>query len=164
MLQPANGIPEGMHSLTPHLICRGAASAIEYYKAAFGAVELVRIPGAGGRLMNASVRIGDSILMLFEENPEWGALGPKALKDSPVTIHLAVPNVDEVFARALAAGGKEIMAVTDMFWGDRYGKLEDPFGHSWAVATRTRDVPLDELSKAGPEAMRAPARLCSALL
>jgi PhnB protein len=154
MAQKINPIPEGMHSLTPHLICADAAAAIEYYKKAFGAVELMRIPGPGGKLMNASVKIGDSLLMLFDENPKWGALGPKALKGSSVTIHLTVPNVDEVFARAIAAGGKETMAVSDMFWGDRYGKLEDPFGHSWAVATRIREVAPDELRKAGAGAMR----------
>jgi PhnB protein len=133
-------IPDGMHSLTPHLVCADAAAAIEFYKAAFGAVELSRLPGPGGKLMHGSVRIGDSVLMLTDEMPEWGSLGPKALKGSPVTIHLYVNDVDAAVARAVAAGAKVTMPVADMFWGDRYGQLEDPFGHKWSVATHTRDL------------------------
>ncbi|MEP6874038.1 MAG: VOC family protein [Burkholderiales bacterium] len=137
MIRP---IPDGMHSLTPHLICAGAAAAIEFYKAAFGAVEVVRMPGPDGRLMHASVRIGDSALMLVDEMPEYGALGPRSLKGSPVTIHLYVTDVDAAVAQAVAAGAKVTMPVADMFWGDRYGQLEDPFGHRWSVATHTRDL------------------------
>ncbi len=133
-------IPDGMHSLTPHLVCAGAAAAIDFYKAAFGAVELSRLPGPGGKLMHGSVRIGDSVLMLTDEMPEWVSLGPKALKGSPVTIHLYVNDVDAAVARAVAAGAKVTMPVADMFWGDRYGQLEDPFGHKWSVATHTRDL------------------------
>ena len=133
-------IPEGMHSLTPHLICAGAAAAIDFYKAAFGAVELTRLPGPSGKLMHGSVRIGDSVLMLVDEMPEYGACGPKLLKGSPVTIHLYVTDVDAAVAQAVAAGAKVTMPVTDMFWGDRYGQLEDPFGHRWSVATHTRDL------------------------
>ncbi|MEO5695899.1 MAG: VOC family protein [Burkholderiaceae bacterium] len=144
-------IPEGMHSLTPHLICAGAADAIEFYRNAFGAVELGRLPGADGKLMHAALRIGDSTLMLVDENPAWKALGPKALKGSPVTIHLYVPDVDAAVAQAVAAGAKVTMPVADMFWGDRYGKLEDPFGHEWSVATHTRDVSPDEMARAMQE-------------
>jgi PhnB protein len=133
-------IPDGMHSLTPHLVCADAAAAIEFYKTAFGAVELTRLPGRGGKLMHGSVRIGDSVLMLVDEMPEWGALGPKSLKGSPVTIHLYVIDVDAAVAQAVAAGAKVTMPVADMFWGDRYGTLEDPFGHRWSVATHTRDL------------------------
>ena len=133
-------IPEGMHSLTPHLVCAGAADAIAFYTKAFNAVELMRLPGPGGKLMHASVRIGNSALMLVDENIEWGALGPKTLKGSPITIHLYVENVDATVAQAVAAGAKVTMPVADMFWGDRYGQLEDPFGHHWSVATHTRDL------------------------
>jgi PhnB protein len=136
----AKPIPDGMHSLTPHLVCAGAGAAIDFYKAAFGAVELSRLPGPGGKLMHGSVRIGDSVLMLTDEMPEWGSLGPKALKGSPVTIHLYVKDVDAAVAQAVAAGAKVTMPVADMFWGDRYGQLEDPFGHKWSVATHTRDL------------------------
>src|SRR5919197_1374551 len=141
-------IPEGMRSITPHLICAGAANAIEFYKNAFGAVEVARLPGPQGRLMHAMIRIGDSAVMLVDEMPEWGALGPKALKGSPVTIHLYVPDVDAVVERAVKAGAKVTMPVQDQFWGDRYGKLEDPFGHHWSVATHVRDVSPQEMQQA----------------
>ena len=141
-------IPQGMHSVTPHLVCAGAAKAIEFYKQAFGAVEQARLPGPDGRLMHATVKIGDSQVMLVDEMPEWGALGPKALKGSPVTIHLYVDDVDAVVARAVSAGAKVTMPVADQFWGDRYGKLEDPFGHHWSVATHVRDVSMEEAQKA----------------
>ena len=141
-------VPDGTHTVTPHLVCAGAADAIEFYKKAFNAVELVRFPLPQGRLMHACIRIGDSQVMLVDEMPEWGAFGPKSLKGSPVTIHLQVEDVDAVVARAVGAGAKITMPVDDMFWGDRYGKLEDPFGHHWSVATHIRDVSPDELQQA----------------
>jgi len=141
-------IPDGMHALTPHLICADAAAAIDFYKAAFGAVELVRLPGPQGKLMHGSVRIGDSTLMLVDEAPEWNMLGPKSLKGSPVTIHLYVTDVDATVAQAVAAGAKITMPIADMFWGDRYGTLEDPFGHRWSVATHTRDTTHEEMQQA----------------
>ena len=141
-------IPQGMHSVTPHLICAGAAKAIEFYKAAFGATETARLPGPDGRLMHAAVKIGDSQVMLVDEMPEWGALGPKSLKGSPVTIHLYVDDVDKFVDRAVKAGAKLTMPVADQFWGDRYGKLEDPFGHSWSIATHVREVSMEEAQKA----------------
>ncbi len=141
-------IPDGMHSLTPHLICAGAAEAIEFYKKAFNAVELHRMPGPNGKLMHAAVQIGNSVLMLVDEFPEWGSTGPKALKGSPVYIHLYVEDVDAVVAQAVAAGGKVTMPVADMFWGDRYGQLEDPFGHKWSVATHTRDMTPAQMQEA----------------
>jgi uncharacterized glyoxalase superfamily protein PhnB len=144
----AKAIPQGMHSVTPHLVCAGAANAIEFYKKAFGAVEKGRMPAPDGRLMHAAIGIGDSTVMLVDEMPEWGALGPKALKGSPVTIHLYVDDVDAFVARAVKAGAKVTMPVDDMFWGDRYGKIEDPFGHHWSVATHLRDVSPDEMQKA----------------
>ena len=132
-------IPEHAHSLTPHLVVAGAADAIEFYKRAFGAIELNRMPGPDGKLMNAGLMIGNSFLMLVDEAPEWGMLGPLSLKGSPVTIHLYVPDVDATFAQAVASGATVTMPVADQFWGDRYGVLRDPFGHSWSVATHLRE-------------------------
>jgi len=141
-------IPEGMHTVTPHLVCAGATEAIEFYQKAFGATELSRVPGENGKLMHASVRIGDSVVMLNEEMPEWGAFGPKSLKGSAVTIHLYVENADAVFEQAVAAGARVTMPLDDMFWGDRYGKVEDPFGHQWSIGTHVRDVTPEEMQKA----------------
>ena len=138
---------EVRHTVTPHLVCAGAAKAIEFYKKAFNAEELMRLPGPDGKLMHASIRIGDSMVMLVDENPQWGALGPKTLKGSSVTIHLNVDNVDAFVAHAVAAGAKLTMPVADMFWGDRYGQIEDPFGHRWSVATHVRDMTMDEIQK-----------------
>ncbi|MFP5304376.1 MAG: VOC family protein [Gammaproteobacteria bacterium] len=148
-MSKVKAIPEGMHSVTPHLVCAGAAEAIEFYKKAFGAVEMTRLPGPDGRrLMHAAVRIGNSVVMLCDEFPEMGGLGPKALKGSPVTIHLYVEDADAVAAQAQAAGAKITMPVADMFWGDRYGQLEDPFGHRWSVGTHVRDVSPEEMEQA----------------
>jgi len=138
-------IPDGMHSLTPHLVCAGAADAIGFYKAAFNAVEVSRLPGPDGKLMHGMVRIGNSALMLVDENAGCAMLGPRALKGSPVTIHLYVDDVDATVARAVSAGAKVTMPVMDAFWGDRYGQLEDPFGHHWSVATHLRDLSDDEI-------------------
>ncbi len=143
-----NPVPNGMHTVTPHLVCAGAAEAIEFYKQAFDAQEAMRIPGPGGKLMHACIRIGDSAVMLIDENPDWGIVGPKSLKGSPVTIHLFVEDVDAIVERAVAAGAKVTMPVEDMFWGDRYGKLEDPFGHHWSVATHLRDMTQEEIQQA----------------
>ncbi len=141
-------IPAGMHSITPHLVCAGAIDAIEFYKKAFDAVEHVRLLARDGSLVHASMTIGDSLFMLAEECPKWGSLGPNALKGSSVTIHLSVENVDAAFAQAVAAGASVTMPVADMFWGDRYGKLKDPFGHHWAIATHMRDVSPAEMQEA----------------
>jgi uncharacterized glyoxalase superfamily protein PhnB len=141
-------IPDGMHSLTPHIVCADAAQAIEFYKNAFGATEITRLPGPGGKLMHASVRIGDSVLMLVDEAPEWKMFGPKSLGGSPVTIHLYVDDVDAMVARAVKAGATVTMPVQDQFWGDRYGALEDPFGHKWSVATHVHDVTHEEMQQA----------------
>jgi uncharacterized glyoxalase superfamily protein PhnB len=145
MAQAVKPIPDGMHALTPHVVCAGAADAIEFYKKAFNAIETVRLPGPGGKLVHAAVRIGDSTLMLVDENPQWGIVGPKTLKGTPVVIHLYVEDVDATVAQAVAAGAKVTMPVADMFWGDRYGQLEDPFGHRWSVATHKRDLSPEEM-------------------
>lgn len=148
-----NPIPDGMSAVTPHLICAGAADAIEFYRKAFDAVEDERIPGPDGKLMHASIRIGGSVVMLVDEFPEWGSFGPKSLKGSPVVIHLYVNNADAVVDKAVRAGAKITMPLEDTFWGDRYGKLEDPFGHQWSIATRIREVSPEEMREAA-EKMR----------
>ena len=117
-------------------------------KTAFGAVEAARLPGPDGKLMHAIIRVGDSAIMLGDEAPQWGALGPKSLKGSPVTIHLYVEDADQFVARAVKAGAKVTMPLADMFWGDRYAKLEDPFGHHWSVGTHIRDVSREEMQQA----------------
>lgn len=143
------GIMSGdLQAVTPHLVCRGAAEAIEFYKRAFGAVEEMRLPAPDGRLMHASIKIGAARIMLVDENPEWGSLSPLALRGSPVTVHLYVDDVDAVFERAVAAGATAKMPVSDMFWGDRYGALVDPFGHHWSIATHKRDMTAEEIAEA----------------
>jgi len=144
-----------MHTVTPHLVCAGAAEAIRFYAEAFGASELTRLPGPDGRLMHAMLQLGDSKIMVVDEMPEWGVLGPRALKGSPVTLHLFVADVDAAVARAVDAGARVTMPVADMFWGDRYGKVEDPFGHQWSLATHLRDVTMEEAGAAMRE-MAAP--------
>ena len=149
MTQPkVKPIPDGMRTVTPHLVCGGAAEAIEFYKKAFGAEEVMRLPGPNGKLMHAQIRIGDSAIMLVDEMPEWGAVGPKMLKGSPVTIHLFVDDADAFFKRAADAGATIKMPLADMFWGDRYGVLEDPFGHLWSVATHVQDLSPEDIMKA----------------
>ncbi|WP_186121363.1 VOC family protein [Burkholderia gladioli] len=150
-------IPEGMHTLTPHLICNGAADAIAFYGAAFGATELTRLPGPDGKLMHAAVRIGDSTLMLVDEMAGCGALGPRALKGSPVILHLYVEDADAVVARAVEAGAKLIMPPADMFWGDRYGQVEDPFGHRWSVATHRQDLTPEQIREGMEQCVRQPS-------
>ncbi|MGH7429506.1 MAG: VOC family protein [Candidatus Methylomirabilaceae bacterium] len=150
-------VPEWMHTVTPHLICAGAADAIEFYKKAFNAVEMARRPGPQGKLIHACIRIGDSTLMLVDEFPDWGSFGPKSLKGSPVTIHLQVEDVDAVVERAVSAGAKITMPlgvgakavkpVQDQFYGDRTGTLEDPFAHVWFLATHKEDLTPEEINK-----------------
>ncbi len=149
-MSQVQAIPDGMRSLTPHLVCAGAAQAIEFYKKAFGAEEMGRVaaPDGSGKLMHAHLRIGDSALMLVDESPEWNSVGPLMLKGSPVTIHHYVTDVDAAFERAVSAGATVRMPVSDMFWGDRYGVLSDPFGHLWALATHVRDVSPEDMAKA----------------
>jgi PhnB protein len=137
-----------LQSVTPHLVCAGAAEAIEFYKKAFGAVETMRLPGKDGKLMHAAIQIGGATIMLVDEMPEWGALSPKSLNGTPVTIHLYVEAVDAFFDRAVKAGATAKMPVADMFWGDRYGVLVDPFGHNWSVATPLREMTAEEIQEA----------------
>lgn len=141
-------IPPGMTAITPHLTCRNAAAAIDFYKQAFGAVECARLPSPDGKLAHAQLNIGGASLMLVDEYAEQGMLSPQALNGSPVTIHLYVVDADTTFAQAIAAGASVTMPLTDMFWGDRYGRLVDPFGHHWSVATHQRDLSPAEIAAA----------------
>tara|TARA_R110001599_G_scaffold171353_1_gene362062 strand:+ start:44655 stop:45134 length:480 start_codon:yes stop_codon:yes gene_type:complete len=148
-------IPPDMHTITPHLVCANASDAIAFYQKAFGATELTRLPGPDGRLMHASVRIGDSTVMLVDEFPEWGSVGPKVLKGSPVTLHMYVEDADAAFKRAVDAGATVRMPLDDMFWGDRYGVVTDPFGHEWSIATHIRDLTPAEIQE-GMKKMECP--------
>jgi PhnB protein len=140
-------IPAGYHTITPHLVARDAGKAIDFYKRAFGAEELGRMPSPDGRIMHAELKIGDSRLMIADEFPEHGCKGPLSLGGSAVTLHVYVENVDTFTQRAVGAGATVTMPVTDMFWGDRYGKLKDPFGHEWSVATHKEDLTPAEMQK-----------------
>jgi len=146
-------VPEGYHTVAPYLVVDGAAKAIEWYKKALGAVEMFSMPGPGGKLMHGEFRIGDSPVMIADEFPDWGVRGPKAIGGSPVSIFLYVEDVDKLFNQAVAAGATVLMPVADQFWGDRYGKLEDPFGHRWDIATHKEDLTPEEIAKRGAAAM-----------
>jgi PhnB protein len=134
-------IPEGYHSITPYMTVRDAARAIEFYKRAFGAVEKGVHKGPDGKIMHADLRIIDSIFMLADEDRQFGSVPPRSAGGSGMGLHLYTEDVDSAFDRALKAGATVEMPVGDMFWGDRYGKLVDPFGHKWSIGTHTRDVP-----------------------
>jgi PhnB protein len=140
-------IPDGYHSATPYLIVKGAADAIEFYKRAFGAVELFRMANPDGRVGHAEIRIGDSVIMLADEHPDMGYRSPRSLGGSAVSIMLYMEDVDTVFARALAGGARAQRGVADQFYGDRNGVLEDPFGHVWTIATHVEDVAPEEMER-----------------
>jgi uncharacterized glyoxalase superfamily protein PhnB len=139
------------------LVVGGAANAIEFYKDAFGAIEIARHPGPGGTIMHAAIRIGDSLVYLNDEFPEMGSKSPKRLKGTPVGLHLWFEDVDAAFARATGAGATVVMPLMDQFWGDRYGLVEDPFGHRWALATHKEDLTPDEMGRRAEAAMAAMA-------
>lgn len=147
MTSKVKPIPEGFHGATPHLCVRDAASAIEFYSKAFGATELFRLTDPSGKIGHAEVRIGKALLMLADENPEYGNRSPESLGGSPVNISLYVEDVDEVARRAVAAGAKLLIPVADQFYGDRSGRLEDPFGHVWIISTHKEDVSPEEVQK-----------------
>jgi uncharacterized glyoxalase superfamily protein PhnB len=152
LVQP---IPAGFHTVTPYIVVKGADKAIEFYKRAFGAEETVRMPGPDGKIMHAEIRIGDSVMMLGEESPMGGCKSPQSVGGTTVGLHVYVKDVDKAFAKAVAAGAKVSMPVADMFWGDRYGKLSDPFGHEWSIGTHVEDLTPAEMAKRGAEAMKA---------
>jgi PhnB protein len=151
MAKATSPIPEGFRTLTPHLTVKGAANYIDFLKRAFGAVELGRAPGPGGKLMHATVRIGDSMLMFNDEFPEFCA-PPIAEGHWPLTLHLYVPDVDAAFARAVSAGCQVTMPLADQFWGDRYGHVKDPFGFVWAIATHKEELTPEEVKQRQPAA------------
>jgi PhnB protein len=140
-------VPPGYHTITPNLVVNDGVKAIDFYKKAFGAEERFRMPGPDGKIMHAELKIGDSIFMLAEEMPEMGGKSPKAYGGSPVGFYLYVENVDAIWKRAVDAGAKPVMPLTDMFWGDRTGRLEDPFGHSWSPAQHVKDLTPEEIKK-----------------
>lgn len=148
MAKHVKAVPEGCHTVTPHLAVRGADRAIEFYKKAFGAEELMRMPTPDGKtLMHAELRIGDSRIFLSDEFPDMGCRSPQSLGGATSALHLYVEDVDAAFNRAVAAGAQVRMAVADMFWGDRYGKVVDPFGHEWGMATHKEDLTPEEIRK-----------------
>jgi len=151
---------QGVHSLSPHLVCRDARKAIDFYKSALGAEELIALPGPDGKIMHACLRINGSSVMLVDENVGCGASSPQQLGGTPVTLHLIVDDVDAVVDRAVAAGAKVVMPVADQFWGDRYGVIADPFGHQWSVATPGKNAPrsVEELQAAAQKAFAEMAK------
>jgi PhnB protein len=150
---PAKSPPSGYHTITPTLVVRGGAEALDFYKRAFGAEEIGRMTGPDGSLMHAEIKFGDSLVMLGEENKEWGALSPLSTNGNPISLHLYVDDADATFAQALRAGATVKQPLDDAFWGDRYGRVTDPFGHVWSIATRVRDMTQEEMRVAGEEWM-----------
>jgi PhnB protein len=148
-------IPDGYHSATPYLIVKGAANAIDYYKRAFGASELFRMADDKGTVGHAEIKIGDSVIMLADETPGAVCHTPRSLGGSSVGLMIYVDDVDTVFKRAIEAGGKSLRPLTNQFYGDRSGTLEDPYGHVWTVATHVEDVPPAELKRRAEQAMKA---------
>jgi PhnB protein len=147
-------IPDGYHTVTPYMIVKGAAQALEFYKKAFGATELMRFPGPDGKVGHAEIRIGDSAIMLADEHPEMGARSPQSFGGSPVSILLYVKDVDALAKQAVAAGAKVVKPVKDQFYGDRSGTFTDPFGHSWTIATHKEDVTPEEMQRRMEEMMK----------
>lgn len=140
-------VPEGFHTVTPAFAVKDAAKAIDFYKRAFGAEEISRLTAPDGKVMHAEIRIGDSILMLGDEVPGMGNVSPQTAGTTTMSLHIYVPDVDAAFDRAVKAGAKSTMPVADMFWGDRYGKLTDPFGQQWGIATHKEDVAREDLPR-----------------
>ncbi len=140
-------IPQDFHTVTPSLIVRNGARAIEFYKKALGAEELMRMPGPDGKIMHAELKIGDSIIFLTDENPDMGCKSPQTLGGSAGTLYLYVEDVDKAFQRAIDAGGKTTMPVADMFWGDRFGQFVDPYGHTWGLSTHKEDLTEQEIEE-----------------
>ncbi len=140
-------IPDGYHAVTPYLIVKGGAAAIEFYKKAFGATERMRMAQPDGRIGHAEIQVGDSCVMLADEHPEMGFVGPQTVGGTGVTLHLYVEDVDKVAKQAVAAGAKEMRAVQDQFYGDRSGTFQDPFGHVWNIATHKEDLTMEEVQK-----------------
>jgi PhnB protein len=152
---PTKPIPEGYHTVTPALIVDGAAEAIDFYTRAFGATERYRMPGPDGRIAHAEIQIGDSVVMISDPFPQATTRPPSELGGTTVSIFLYSEDVDALFEQATNAGATVTMPLEDQFWGDRFGSLTDPFGHSWSMATHVEDVPPEEMERRGREAMAA---------
>ena len=151
-MKPAKSpIPEGYHTVTPSLTVRNAVEAIEFYKKALGAQQVMRMDGPDGKIMHAEIKIGDSILFLQEEMPNMGSLSPQTLGNATGGLYLYVEDVDGAFEQAINAGGKQKMPVTDMFWGDRYGAFVDPYGYTWGLSTHTQDMSQEEIAEGQKE-------------
>ena len=155
LVKKVQPIPKGYSSITPYLAIRGAAEAIEFYKKAFGAMELMRMPGPAGKLGHVEIKVGDSKVMLADESEKMNFLGPQAHGGTPVHIHVYVKDVDATVAKAVELGAKMMRQVQDMFYGDRTGAIEDPFGHFWHIATHVRDVSMAEMKRAAAEMAKA---------
>ena len=140
-------IPDGFHTITPHIVCRDAAKALEFYREAFGASEIHRALTPDGKIMHAAMKIGNSMLMVVDEFPEWKCLGPQSIGGTGVTMHMYVEDADALYNRAVKAGAKVTMPINDAFWGDRYGQIQDPFGHSWSIATHTHDYTPEQMGE-----------------
>jgi len=147
MPNPVKPIPEGFHTITPNLVCRNAARAIDFYKSVFGATELVRMPGPNGAVMHAELMIGDSRIFVNDTMSKTPPAGPEAGASNPMYIHLYVPDADTIFNRAVTGGARVDMPIADMFWGDRYGKITDPFGQQWGISTHKEDVAPEEMKR-----------------
>lgn len=147
-------IPDGYHSITPYLIIKGAAGAIDFYKRVFGATELMRMPDPSGKIGHAEIMIGDSHIMLADEYPEMGHRSPQTLGGAGVSLMIYLDDVDEVYKRALAAGAKQVQPLKDQFYGDRSGTVQDPYGHVWTIATHVEDIAPEEMQRRATEAMR----------
>jgi PhnB protein len=146
MANAARPIPQGLHTVTPGLVVRGAAQAIDFYKKALGAQEIMRMPGPDGKIMHAELKIGDSVIFISDEVPGMGVTkSPQTLGGCTGTLNVSVPDVDQAFKQAISSGAKESMAVADQFWGDRYGALTDPFGFVWGIATHKEDLSETEI-------------------
>ncbi len=150
-------IPDGYHSVTPYLTVHDAAGAIDFYKRAFGAVELMRMDGPDGKIGHAEIKIGDSHVMIGDENPAWGARSAKSIGGSPIQLMVYVADVDTMFPRAIKEGGKEVQPLKDQFYGDRSGTLSDPFGLVWTIATHVEDVAPDEMARRAEAYMKQQA-------
>lgn len=148
-------IPDGYHTLTPCIIVKGAASALEFYKQAFGAVEIMRFDGPGGNVAHAEIQIGDSKIMMADESPEWGCVSPQTVGGTPVSMCLYVEDVDARFAQAVKAGATVKRPVADQFYGDRSGTVTDPFGHVWTVSTHKEDMSVEEMKRRMDEWMKS---------
>ena len=144
-------IPEGFHSVTPHLVIKDCANALEFYKKALDANEVYRSKMPDGRIMHAMIQVGDSFVMMADEFPDMGAVGPSTLGGTSTALHIYTDDADKLFTQAVEAGATPIMPLNDMFWGDRYGQIQDPYGHRWAIAKHIKDVTPEEMEKAAKE-------------